>query len=130
MYLRNIFVPIKYPYKLPSYSLYCQELNIYKRMFNPYKKSVHFEHFETKSDESDESESDSEKDEDSDREEKNWLVKIFSSFYNMFKYAGKYSYIFFRNMVVYIYLFPYPFFKSYMIGSCVGVGIYYFIRHK
>lgn len=141
MYIRNIFEPIKYPYKLPSYALYRQELNMYKKMLNPVTKSVHFECKE-ECKESDISDDSSDSDEDLEENKdvivdkqpsRNWIVNMFYSVYYMFKCARKYSYIFFKNMILYAYLFPYQkyrYARSIIVGSCVGIGIYYFIRHK
>lgn len=134
MYTRNIFDAIKYPYKLPSYSLYRQELNIYKKMLNPVKKSVHFEIDDYSSDNSDNiddndnNENNKLKNERKTGKERNWFVNIFYSFYYLFKYSVKYSYNFLKNIVIYCKQY-----KRYTIfGSGVGIGcsIYYFLKNK
>lgn len=111
-------------------------------MFNPYKKSVRFEHFEEKSDESDESDESEESDDDmkkghgQERSGRNWFVNIFYSFYYMVKYTGKYSYNLLKNMAIYTIQLPRKYvrtfrtFRTCILGSCVGLGIYYFIGHK
>jgi hypothetical protein len=133
MYIRNIFYPIKYPYKLPSYALYRQELNIYKKMLNPVSKSVHFEHFESEDDSDDESEDDSDESEDDMKKgngeettKRNWFVNIFYSFYYTVKYTGKYSYKLLKNAVIYTSSKTYI--RACILGSCIGLGIYYFIN--
>ncbi len=66
MYIRNIFQNARYPYKLPSYTSYIQELNIYKRMHNLPLKKVHFsKDIDDKKDDVDD-----DKDDKDDKEEK------------------------------------------------------------